>query len=89
MIISRPDLLRVALTDAEKSHLNTVLKISDKKLLKTALQQSRPENLRTALTEADLPLLGVAVTKVNTSNYIFEEHNRTYVSLVQTFLELP
>ena len=62
--IFRPDLLRVALTDAKPGHLEAALTASVPELLKIALQEAREDTLRTALTEADIPLLAIAVTKV-------------------------
>ena len=65
MTIFRPDLLRVALTDAKPSHLEAALTASVPELLKIALQEAREDTLRTALTEADIPLLAIAITRVN------------------------
>ena len=60
-----PELLRAALTYADPKLLERALNEADPDLLRTALQESEPENLIKALTSADGFLLSKALTRTN------------------------
>ena len=60
-----PELLRAALTYADPKLLERALTEADPDLLRTALQESEPENLIKALTSADGFLLSRALTRSN------------------------
>ena len=60
-----PELLRAALTHADPKLLERALTEADPDLLRTALRESRPENLIKALTSSDSFLLSKALTRSN------------------------